>query len=147
MTSVTTSAMNEPVPDTGYQNSALIRALVRLAVPLARLCLECGITFPVVEDVLKRAFVQEAGILQPDAPAHGMVSRISTATGMNRREVTRLTKFAEDMRPAKPPLAAEVFARWTTDSAWRDNQGAPCTLNRQGAAPSFEALAQSITRD
>lgn len=147
MTSTVTSAKNENASAAGYQDAALIEALSRLSVPLARLCLGSGITFSAVEDVLKRAFVQEAGALQPDAPAHGLVSRVSTATGISRREVTRLTKFVAAVRPTKPPLAAEVFARWTTDGSWRDERGAPLTLNRQGAAPSFEALAQSITRD
>jgi hypothetical protein len=147
MSSTITTAVNEAAPDIHYQDSALIEALRRLLVPMARLCLESGITFAAVEDVLKRAFVQEAGALQPDAPVHGMVSRISTATGIRRREVTRLTVFKAPERPAKPPLAAELFARWTTGTSWRDHEGAPRVLNRQGPAPSFEALAQSITRD
>ncbi|HXE96864.1 MAG TPA: DUF6502 family protein [Dongiaceae bacterium] len=125
----------------------MIEALSRLLVPLARLCLVNGITFAAAEDILKRAFVQEAGALQPDMPVHGTVSRISTATGISRREVTRLIKLEAAGRPTKPSLAAEVFARWTTGVSWRDHEGAPCVLNRQGPAPSFEALSQSITRD
>jgi hypothetical protein len=61
--------------------------------------------------------------------------------------VARLTAARAHLRVPKPPLATEVFARWTTDPALRDRQGAPCTLKRLGPAPSFEALAQSITRD
>jgi len=147
MTSTLTATMNKADPDIHHQDMALIGVLSRLLVPMARLCLESGITFAAAEDVLKRAFVQEAGALQPDAPQHGMVSRISTATGISRREVTRLTKLEAPERPAKHPLAAEVFARWTTGASWRDHEGAPSVLNRQGPAPSFEALAQSITRD
>jgi len=129
------------------EDTALFRTLSRLLVPLARLCLANGITFSTAEEILKRAFVQEANSLQPGAPEHGMVSRISTATGINRREVTRLTKLKAPERATKQPLASEILARWTTDHPYRNQDGVPGMLNRLGPAPSFEALAQTITRD
>jgi len=129
------------------QDSVLIGILNRLIVPLARLCLANGITFATAVDVLKQAFVHETIALQPNAPMHGTVSRVSTATGINRREVTRLIKIEAPKRQTKPPIAVEIFARWAANAAWRDQAGAPLILNRQGPAPSFEALAQSITRD
>lgn len=129
------------------EDSAIFRALSRVLVPLARLCLASGVTFAAAEEILKRAFVQEASALQPGAPEHGKVSRISTATGINRREVTRLTNLEAPELAAKQPLASEVLARWTTDHAYRNQEGVLGALNRLGPAPSFEALAQSITRD
>lgn len=143
---VTPHPSSEAAPADAQRDTALLDTLGRLFVPLAKLCLANGITFAAAEDVLKRAFVQEAAALQPDAPEHGTVSRVSTATGISRREVTRLIKAAPGRHP-KQPLAAEVFARWTTDPALRGNDGAPLPLDRQGPAPSFEALAQSVTRD
>lgn len=143
----TTSTTHEATSDLTCHNAALTGILNRLLIPLARLCLANGMTFAAAGEILKRAFVQEADALEPGAPEHGMVSRISTATGISRREVTQLTRCKEPDRPAKPPLAAEVFARWTTDAAWRDHDGTPRVLDRQGPAPSFEALAQSISRD
>ncbi|MGE0315177.1 MAG: DUF6502 family protein [Lautropia sp.] len=44
-------------------------------------------------------------------------------------------------------LAEQVFTRWTTDAAYRDRDGRPAVLPLGGAAPSFESLAASITRD
>jgi len=129
------------------QDDALLEALRRLLTPLVHLCLAKGVTFAATEELLKQTFVREADTLQPGAPDHGKVSRISTVTGINRREVTRLTKSGSSAKPAKHPLAAEVFARWTTDPMFKDHNGAPCVLKRQGEAPSFDALAQSITRD
>ena len=129
------------------EDTALFRALSRLLVPIARLCLANGITFATADEILKRAFVQEANALQPGAPAHGKVSRISTATGINRREVTRLTKLDAPGRATKQPLASEILARWTTDHAYRNLNGEPSALNSLGPAPSFETLAQTITRD
>jgi Family of unknown function (DUF6502) len=131
----------------GGEETALSKAVYRLLAPLARLCLANGVTFASVEEALKLAFVQEANALQPGAPEHGMVSRVSTATGINRREVTRLTKLKTTERTNKQPLASEILARWTTDPLFRDENGVPCTLSRLGKAPSFEALAQTVTRD
>lgn len=125
----------------------LISMVSRLLRPAARLCLALGVTFAAMEDALKRAFVHEADALEPDAPAYGAVSRISTATGISRREVTRLMREEAPGRPTKAPLASEVFTRWVSDPALKDEKGAPRSLKRQGDAPSFEALAHSITRD
>lgn len=133
--------------DNNGMASALYWALGRLLEPVARLCLAHGITFAAVAEILKRSFVQEVVSLQPEAPAHGMVSRISTATGINRREVTRLAKEKTPARAAKQPLTAELIAQWTTDHAYREPTGEPRSLPRQGAAPSFETLARKITQD
>ena len=139
--------MHEHVPHRERQDAVSVGILNLLLVPLVRLCLANGITFVTVKDVLKRALVHETIALHPNAPMHGTVSRVSTATGINRREVTRLVNIEAPERKTKPPIAAEIFARWKTDTAWRDHDGKPSILNRQGVAPSFEALAQLITRD
>lgn len=129
------------------EENGLHRALSRLLAPIARLCLAHGITFAHVNEILKRAFVHEAKALQPDAPEHGMVSRISTATGINRREITRLTKAGMPVPSTKQPLTAEVLARWLTDHSFRNEDGVPSVLKRAGETQSFEALAQLVTRD
>jgi hypothetical protein len=144
--SITTKS-DEAASNISSEDTALFRTLSRLLAPLARLCLANGITFATAEEVLKRAFVQEANALQPGAPEHGMVSRISTATGINRREVTRLTKLKSPERVTKQPLASEVLARWTTDHSYRNQNDDPSMIKRLGPAPSFEALAQAVTRD
>ena len=121
--------------------------LERLLRPLVRICLAVGVTIPSVEEAVKRAFVHEADALEPDAPVYGTISRISTATGLQRREVTRLTTTEKSAQSAKPALTSKLFTRWVSNPALRDDSGMPLTLKRQGLAPSFEALAQSVTRD
>lgn len=145
MPTITTS--HEIAADSACQDEALAKVLGRMLVPLARLCLAKGVTFAAVEEILKLAFVREANELQPGAPMHGKVSRISTATGLTRREVTRLIKAEAPVRSTKPPVSTEVFARWTSDPRYQGPDGLADTIKRQGPVPSFEALAQSITRD
>lgn len=147
MSPLTPQPTNTTVSDSVGADEALNGTVSRLLAPLARLCLANGVTFAAVEEMLKSAFVHEANNLHPGAPSHGTVSRISTATGIRRREVTRLIKAESPVLPTKPPHATQLFARWTTDPALQGQDGVPCLLKRQGAMPSFEALAQSVTRD
>lgn len=128
-------------------SGALCRAIERLLSPLARLCLAHGILFAKAEEMLKSAFVRAARDLQRDIPQHGLVSRISAATGINRREVTRLVGDKASRRNERPSLASEVIARWTAEPVYRAASGEALVLRRQGDAPSFEYLARSITRD
>ena len=125
---------------------ALVQAVNALLAPLAQLAIAKGMPCATVEGLLRQAFVRAARDAHPTCRRTGMVSRIATATGLNRREVTRLTQT--DVVPARRrPLSSEVFARWSSDPQYRDADGRPRHLPRQGAAPSFESLAQSVTRD
>jgi len=104
-----------------------------------------------VEEMLRQAFVDAATATirehQPHILEHRMVSRISTVTGINRREVTRLTQEAAPAPRARPSVASEVFTRWVSERRYRHRNGVLRALPRQGEDPSFEALAHSVTRD
>jgi hypothetical protein len=114
--------------------------------PLARLLVARGVPFAAAEERLKRAMVEAARAAHPGGLPHRLVSRIATTTGLSRREVTRLTR---DQAPPASPRShvAQLFTRWRTARAYRDARGRPRTLARHGAAPSFEALARSVTQD
>jgi hypothetical protein len=136
----------DPTDAHSQQQQALKEALQTLLAPLARLSVARGLPFAVVEDLMKQAFVQAAAQAHPGLLPHRMVSRISTVTGINRREVTRLTQ-AETPAPRGRSLASELFAHWMSSADYRDGQGQPLVLPRLGPAPSFDSLAQAITRD
>lgn len=136
-----------PQPPTDHE--VLIDALRSVMAPLARLAVARGLTYASAEETLKQAFVHAARdeqIALGQAP-HRLVSRISTVTGINRREVTRLVE-AVDAGPPVPEasLASQVFTRWLSDRSLRV-RGRPRPLPRHGDAPSFEALARSVTQD
>lgn len=136
-----------PQPPTDHE--VLIDALRSVMAPLARLAVARGLTHANAEEVLKQAFVHAARdeqIALGQAP-HRLVSRISTVTGINRREVTRLVDAADAGPPVpEASLASQVFTRWLSDRSLRV-RGKPRPLPRQGDAPSFEALARSVTQD
>jgi hypothetical protein len=134
-----------PAPDA--EPHALHDAFRAVLAPLARLAVAQGLPYAVLAEALKHAVVQAAAAAHPQVAAQRSVSRISTATGINRREVTRLVQASEATPRRARSVASALFAHWLTDATYRDRKGAPRVLPRQGAAPSFETLAQAVTRD
>lgn len=137
-------------PDS-HDQAALADAVRALVAPVARLALARGLPFATVQELLKQMLVQAADQAHPELLPHRRVSRISTSTGINRREVTRLIQVLRDGRigeaPPRRSLASEVFAHWMSAASYLDRRGAPKPLRRQGKAPSFESLARAVTRD
>lgn len=132
----------------GPDGAALARAIAQLMQPLATLALAHGLPYASLEDMLKTALVDAVRAAHPGLPAHRMVSRVSAATGINRREVTRITQARGRESPApRSSPATRVFTRWLADPSLKQRKGGVMPLPRQGSAPSFEALAQSVTRD
>ena len=125
----------------------LLEAVGNVLSPLAQLCLAKGITIQMIEEHLRKAFVQAARQVHADLPPGRLTSRISATTGLTRREVTRLEdESARNREPTRSPVT-EVFMRWLADPTLAVSAGSPKPLARTGAAPSFEALAQSVTQD
>ena len=129
------------------EQQAVLDALTSMFAPLAQLCVAKGIRIQSVEDQLRGAFVLAARDAQPEPSSNRLTSRISATTGLTRREVARLERSPDRyLEPHRSPIS-ELFTRWLSDPAMRDAQNKPLSLPRQGPAPSFESLAQSVTRD
>ncbi|MCO5976416.1 DUF6502 family protein [Ideonella oryzae] len=143
--------MSTPEPTDLPEHDALLQVAQSVLLPLARLLVARGVHFAAVEEQLKQAFVaaarEAALVATPDALPHRLVSRLSTATGINRREVTRLVHAEPRVASPRRSLAAEVYSHWLTNPVYRDMDGSPSVLPRQGARPSFETLAREITSD
>lgn len=130
------------------EEQALREALAGLLSSVARLAVARGLPYATVDELLKRAFVHAADQAHPGGLPHRKVSRISTATGINRREVTRLVQAPREAGAASGrSVAGEVFTHWRTQSPYRGRDGQPRALPRHGPRPSFETLAQAVTRD
>ncbi len=131
------------------EQQALLEAVRAVLAPLARLAIARGVSFGTLEELVKQSLVQAALQAHGEAGEPPSASRVSTATGLHRRDVTRLLQAPDDAPPARgrPPVPVEVFTRWLADPDYRDAAGAPRVLPRLGEAPSFESLARSVTRD
>jgi hypothetical protein len=147
----TTSLTNDPGISldarSHLEQGALLRACRAVLRPLAQLAVARGVPVSEVMEVLKQSFVEAARAAHPSVLPHRAVSRISTTTGLNRREVTRLLQRQGSDVPARPSPATQAFTRWLTDPAFTAANGVPAPLPPQGPPPSFESLAHSVTRD
>ena len=127
--------------------SPLTAALSALLEPIATLAVARGLPIAAVEELLRTAYVDAARRAQPASAGARIVSRVATATGLTRREVTRLLLAGGSASPARPSPATQVFTRWQSDPALKKRRGGPMALPRSGPAPSFETLARSVTQD
>lgn len=126
---------------------ALLTAFRDVLTPLARLAVSRGVRHGELDELLKSVLIDAARQAHADVPLQRAVSRISAATGINRREVTRLTQTDTHERSKPRSAVNEVFARWLTDPAYAAEPGQRRILKRLGAPPSFESLAESVNRD
>ena len=145
-----TASPRKAPPPAEAGGAALSAAIAALLRPIAELAVARGLPFAAVEELFKAAFVDAARRAQPESAGGRIVSRVATATGLTRREVTRLVDAGEQAdgpAPVRPSPATQVFTRWRADPTLRDRRGRAKALPRQGPAPSFEALARSVTQD
>jgi hypothetical protein len=131
-----------PVAALDAEQEALLSALESVLAPLAHLCIGKNITIQVIEEQLRSAFVKAAHEVHSDIPGQRLTSRISTTTGLTRRAVSRLQHQPSAKPPQRRSPATELFTRWVSEPALQTRP-----LPRQGAVPSFESMAQSVTRD
>ena len=126
----------------------LTDAVEAVLAPLARLCVGQGLPFAQAEELFKRAYVRAAREARRGSGAQASrdVSQVSVATGLNRREVTRITAELQPLAVQRPAPATQVFLRWVSSRRLRGADGRPRALPRSGKAPSFESLAKSVTQ-
>lgn len=136
--------MAQPSPD-----SVLPEAL-SIAQPLVAWLLRSGVGYGEFTAALKPLFLAQA---QQELERGGQKvtdSALSLLSGLHRKDVRALrTQAQADWLAAlkqrndwgKPSLANQVLTRWLAQEAWPD------ALPLTGPAPSFEALAQGVSKD
>lgn len=128
------------------EQQLLLQALDHLLAPMAQLCVAKGVPIQAVEERLRRAFVAAAQDACAGANPARLTSRLSALTGLTRREVARIQGLQEPARPTTRSPVTELFTHWLSLPAYQGEAG-PMALPRLGPSPSFESLAQSVTRD
>lgn len=130
------------------REALLLRTAEEVLLPLARLCVAQGLHFAKAEELLKQAYVRAARERRQAAGENGLrdVSQVATATGLSRRDVARIGAELTPRALQRMTPATQVLTRWLADRSLRHRNGRMRKLPRQGPAPSFEALAQSVTK-
>lgn len=126
---------------------AVLQACRALLRPLAELAIARGLQYGEIDELLRAVFVEAALAAHPEVAPSRAVSRVSTATGLHRREVDRLINHGDITTESKRSPATQVFTRWLSDPALRHNGVLLSSLPRQGSPLSFETLAQAVTKD
>jgi hypothetical protein len=124
-----------------------------MLTPLIRLLVSQGVTYPQFTSALKRSFLRAAHAELRASGKRVSDSAVSLLSGVHRKDVRTLTADGQlAMKPVDRALsvADEVFTRWVSDPAYLAADGLPRVLplrSRGDDEPSFESLAQSVSRD
>ncbi len=135
----------EPTPQ-----QVLYKAVHKLLRPLVRILLRNGIAFNAFADIAKQVYVEVA---DKDFAVQGKKqtnSRISTITGLTRKEVQRLKDLTPDQSEADIDYhnrAARVVYGWVHDNRFSDTTGSPANLPFDGDGPSFSQLVRAHSGD
>lgn len=139
-----------PAEKTNGPTRALIETVARVLAPVVRLLIAKGIPYQMASEILKRSYVDTA---RKHFPADDVetATRLSLLTGLNRKEIRRLTTELAEMKKPEDmtSYAAAVHAVWSRVRRWRDRDGMPKPLPRRatGREASFDDLVRSVTLD
>jgi hypothetical protein len=127
----------------------VLETAARILAPLVRLLIAKGVTFQMASEVLKQVYVRVAQKQFVDED-EATGTKLSLLTGLNRKEIRRLTSVDVEKRGAPmSSYASAVHAVWRTQRRWRDKDGRPKVLPRRTSnnTLSFDDLVRSITSD
>jgi len=125
-------------------------AVIRILRALVRILLRYGMSYEGFAELAKRVFVDVA---QKDYSLPGRkqsISRISTLTGIYRREVSRLLELPEiddSEIIGHHNRAARVIGGWLQDPDYTDTNGQARVLEVSGDKPSFDHLVRKYSGD
>jgi len=130
---------------------ALTKAVYKLLRPLVRILLRNGVPYGAFTDMAKSAYVdvamQEFGV-----PGKKQTnSRVSTITGISRKEIQRLISVDTDEEDkdfvARYNRAARVVYGWVQNPRYTDITGKTADLPFEGEGASFGALVKAYSGD
>jgi hypothetical protein len=138
---------------TSHANTGLGAALSEAAQavlrPLVRILLRNGVAYGAFAELTRRVYAEVAEREFALAGRKQTVSRISTLTGLTRKEVTRIQSEegpsqADNERYNRP---ARVIGGWVREKRYHDRRGRPAELQMEGDARSFSALVREFSGD
>jgi hypothetical protein len=142
---------NSSYSDASDRQNIRIYQYIRLMLrPLARVMLKRGIGYGEFAEAAKAAFVDAAQIDLAIPGRKQTTSRISTITGLSRKEVHRLLNQdeAEQVEALhKLNRAARVISGWLSDPRFVDAQGQPSPLSFEEGDVSFTLLVKDYSGD
>lgn len=129
---------------------ALSKAILKLLRPLVRLLLRNGVPYAGLAEMAKQVYVDVARTEFSVPGRKQSTSRVSTITGVPRKEVQRVIQlegnFDNDFIE-RHNRAARVVSGWVCDVAFHDAMGQPRLMLFSGQQPSFSDLVRKFSGD
>jgi hypothetical protein len=131
-------------------DQALSAAALRILRALVRILLRYGMPFEGFSELAKRVYIEVAAKDFAIPGRKQSISRISTLTGIYRREVSRIMDLPEidDTEiTARHNRAARVIGGWLHDPDYSEPDGTARVLALDGDKPSFTHLVRKYSGD
>jgi Family of unknown function (DUF6502) len=137
------------------RSAIILQTTLGLLKPLVRLLLRHGVAYPAFAAALKKVFLEAAQAELRQAGHATSDSAVSLLSGVHRRDVRNLTRYAAVPDPATQAsakqapmnMATQVVARWLSQAHYLDAQGNARPLARVEPGGGFDALVTSVSTD
>jgi hypothetical protein len=129
---------------------ALSDAAEGILRPLVRVLLRNGIPYGAFAEIARRVYVETAEQEFALPGKKQTASRVSTITGLTRKEVARIQSAEPAARGGHAERynrPARVIGGWVREKTYHDKRGRPAELPMDGAAGSFSALVREFSGD
>ena len=131
--------------------SILQIAAGKILRPLIRVMLRNGVACGSFEEMVRKAYVDEAFYLAK-LQGKATISSVSAQTGLSRKEVKRLHEIEPDSTLAndnnkKYNRAVRVISGWLNDARFASQEGVARALSMEGDEKSFASLVKDYSGD
>lgn len=125
-----------------FKKFDLLKLLIK---PIVGFALRHGIKIQEFQDLLKQCFYEEGkSILEK----HGInLSRLSAATGLQRKDLQRLELEQGSSEVSKLGLVSKIIGQWQLSKKYADSNFKPKPLTYIGDDSQFATLVRSFTKD
>jgi hypothetical protein len=131
-------------------HSILTAAISQILRPLVRILLRNGIACGSFEEMVRKAYVDEAFAEARRNHTKATVSSVSAETGLSRKEVKRLTETQlSDSKDTEQKYnrAIRVISGWLNDPLYAYEEGNPKALSLDSSETSFTNLVKHYSGD
>jgi len=130
-------------------NSIIFESALKIIRPLIRVMLRNGVSNGSFEELVRKAYVDEAFSLGEKSPGKTTISSVSAQTGLSRKEVKRLVELDDTHHTEieqKYNRAVRVISGWVNDKRFADSAGDGKALPMEGEI-SFSSLVKEYSGD
>ncbi len=128
----------------------LNESVMKILRPLIRTMLRNGVSCGNFEELVRKAYVDEAFSVGKKNQAKTTVSSVSAQTGLSRKEVKRLNELEQTQHAEieqKYNRAVRVISGWINESKFTDAEGNANVLPLDGKSDSFADLVKEFSGD